>query len=48
MAQLSGSETEGKKLGAAGGVTVYQSSEADLMSDTGARKTFCDDADRDT
>lgn len=48
MAQLSGSETEGKKLGAAGGVTVYQSSEADLMSDTGARKTFCDDANRDT
>ena len=48
MAQLSGSETEGKELGAAGGVTVYQSSEADLMSDTGARQTFCDDANRDT
>jgi hypothetical protein len=48
MTQLSGSETEGKKLGAAGGVTVYQRSEADLMGDTGARKPFCDDANRDT
>ena len=48
MLQLSGSETEGKKLGAAGDVTVYQRSDADLMGDTGARKTFCDDANRDT
>ncbi len=48
MAQLAGSETEGKKLRAAGCVTVYQGPEADLMGDTGARKPFCDDANRDT
>ena len=48
MAQLSGSETEGKKLGAAGSVTVYKRSEANLVGDTGARKPFCDDANQDT
>ena len=48
MLQLSGSETEGKKLGTAGSVSVYQRSEADLMGDTGTSEPFGNDADHDT
>ena len=48
LPQIAGSEAEGKELGAAGGVTVYQRSEANLMGNTGARKPFGNDANDNT
>jgi hypothetical protein len=48
LPQIAGSEAEGKELGAAGGVTVYQRSEANLMGNTGARKPFGNDANHNT
>ena len=48
MLHRANSEAEGKKLGAASGITVYQRSEANLMGNTGARKPFGDDTNHDT
>lgn len=43
----SGSEAEGQELGAAGGVTVNQGAEADLVGNPEACQTLDDDSDHD-